>query len=82
MRYLLDELMAYEEGFGDILMGDRASERHETFMGAQDLSGAISKADLMVFETKLIQQMQGLLKNHHATSSRSEAADNTGRSVC
>ena len=77
MRYLLDELMAYEEGFGDILMGDRASERHETFMSTQDLSGVISKADLMVFETKLIQQMRSLLTVHRAASSSSEAI-NTG----
>jgi len=58
MRYLLDELTAYEEGFGDILMGDRASERHETFMGAQDLSASISRGDLLVFETKLLHQMR------------------------
>jgi len=58
MRYLLDELMAYEEGFGDILMGDRASERHETFMGAQDLSASISRSDLLVFEARLLQQMR------------------------
>jgi hypothetical protein len=50
MCYLLDKLMAYEEGFGDILMGDRASEHHETFMGAQDLSASISRSDLLVFE--------------------------------
>jgi hypothetical protein len=58
MRYLLDELTVYEEGFGDILMGDRASKRHETFMGAQDLSASISRSDLLVFETKLLQQMR------------------------
>ncbi|KIM83638.1 hypothetical protein PILCRDRAFT_7051 [Piloderma croceum F 1598] len=50
--------MAYEEGFGDILMGDRASERHETFMGAQDLSASISRSDLLVFEARLLQQMR------------------------
>ncbi|KAJ8481608.1 hypothetical protein ONZ45_g15254 [Pleurotus djamor] len=33
MRYLLDELMAYEEGYMDIMMDQRHSERHETFMG-------------------------------------------------
>jgi hypothetical protein len=57
MRYLLDELMTYEEGFGDILMADRASERHETFMGDQDLSAAISRADLQQFEVNLIQKV-------------------------
>ncbi|KAI0057704.1 hypothetical protein BV25DRAFT_1919893 [Artomyces pyxidatus] len=33
MRYLLDELIAYEEGFSDIMMKDRNRERHESFMG-------------------------------------------------
>lgn len=61
MQYLLDELMAYEEGFRDIMMGDRASERHEMFMGAQDLLASASRADLMVFENKIIEQIRGLL---------------------
>ncbi|KAJ6456576.1 hypothetical protein DFH09DRAFT_847576, partial [Mycena vulgaris] len=33
MRYLLDELMAYKEGFSDIMMDGRAIDHHETFMG-------------------------------------------------
>ena len=61
MCYLLDELMAYEEGFGDILMGDRASECHKTFMGAQDMSASISRGDLLIFEARLLQQMWGFL---------------------
>ena len=41
MHYLLDELMSYEEGFTNMLMVDRASSRHETFMGDTQ-SSAIS----------------------------------------
>ncbi|KAI0037942.1 DNA breaking-rejoining enzyme, partial [Auriscalpium vulgare] len=33
MRYLLDELSAYEEGFSDIMMKSRNKDRHESFMG-------------------------------------------------
>jgi hypothetical protein len=61
MRYLLDELMAYEEGFSDIMMKNRASERHETFMGEHNSSATISKGDLQVFEEKLISQVRTLL---------------------
>jgi hypothetical protein len=61
MQYLLDELMAYEEGFSDIMMGDRASDRHETFMGSVDPSAAVSKGDLLVFEKNLLLQVRELL---------------------
>lgn len=61
MRYLLDELMSYEEGFGDILMQDRASERHETFMGTSDGAAGLTKRDLDLFEDKFLQQVQGLI---------------------
>ena len=40
MRYLLDELMSYEEGFTDMLMADRASSRHETFMAEASYADA------------------------------------------
>jgi hypothetical protein len=62
MRYLLDELMAYEEGFNDILMADRASERHEVFMGAQSTL-PISHADLRSFEANLLQRFQSMLES-------------------
>lgn len=68
MRYLLDELMAYEEGFSDIMMGDRASDRHETFMGSGDPSAAISRGDLIVFEKNLLRQVQDLLTHGEAAS--------------
>ena len=61
MRYLLDELMAYEEGFSDILLLDRASDRHETFMGGPSPSGAVLHSDLQVFGTNLLQKFQDLL---------------------
>lgn len=57
MRYLLDELMSYEEGFSDILMTDRAAERHETFMGVSETSSGVTKEDLEAFEAKLLQQV-------------------------
>ena len=53
--------MAYEEGFSDILKCDCASEHHETFMGAQDMSVSISRGDLLIFEARLLQQMQEFL---------------------
>jgi hypothetical protein len=61
MRYLLDELTAYEEGFSDILLLDRASERHETFMGTQRSAATVSHTDLQVFRESLLQQLQDLL---------------------
>jgi len=61
MRYLLDELMAYEEGFSDILLLDRASDRHETFMGGSSPSVTVSHSDLQVFGENLLQQFRDLL---------------------
>jgi len=61
MRYLLDELMAYEEGFSDIMMGDRALDRHETFMAMQDPSAIVSKNDLLIFEANIMRQFSHLL---------------------
>jgi hypothetical protein len=60
MRYLLDELMAYEEGFSDIMMDDRVIDRHETFMG-EDETAPVSKADLTEFEDRILAQIQGLI---------------------
>ena len=72
MRYLLDELVAYEEGFGDILMLDRATERHETFMGSQSspdtLPGMDLQADFERFETKLLRKFEGMLEEKLARS--------------
>lgn len=42
MRYLLDELMAYEEGYSDMLMPTRTAERHESFMAHTDTEGFIA----------------------------------------
>jgi hypothetical protein len=69
MRYLLDELTAYEEGFSDILLLDRAADRHETFMGSQSSSTTVSHADLHVFGASLIRQIQDLLPAHVSASS-------------
>ncbi|KAJ7227574.1 hypothetical protein C8J57DRAFT_1535024 [Mycena rebaudengoi] len=57
MRYLLDELMAYEEGFSDIMMDDRPLHRHESFMG-DDKTAAATKADLREFECNMLLKMQ------------------------
>jgi hypothetical protein len=67
MRYLLDELVAYEDGFGDILMHDRATERHETFMGSHQRSpDVLQSVDLHKgfeqLEAKLLMKFQGMLE--------------------
>lgn len=65
MRYLLDELTAYEEGFTDILMPDQGPERHETFMGtAPSCSSSqtpVSKADLDTLQANIIRQVDLML---------------------
>jgi len=61
MRYLLDELMAYEEGFTDIMMDNRASEQHETFMGMKDPSSGLSTGDLALLQRNLPGQACDLL---------------------
>lgn len=60
MRYLLDELMAYEEGFTDIMMDDRVIHRHETFMG-EDPTASVSRADLSKLEDGILGKIQDLL---------------------
>lgn len=69
MRYLLDELMSYEEGFGDMLMPDRLSDRHETFMGEAPPGSTITRTDLAVFQHTFLTQVSELL----ATVSPSKA---------
>ncbi|KAJ7087564.1 hypothetical protein B0H15DRAFT_982779 [Mycena belliarum] len=61
MRYLLDELMAYEEGFSDIMMDDRVIDRHETFMG-EDEGAPLLKADLARFEGIMLEKIQGIVE--------------------
>lgn len=76
MRYLLDELTAYEEGFSDILLLDRATDRHETFMGGAEskASTTVSYADLQAFGAGLIQQFQSILsKPTDNTTTREDA---------
>jgi hypothetical protein len=73
MRYLLDELTTYEEGFGDMLMDDRAPERHETFMGDQDLSITVSRADLRKFEHDLIQKFREAINSQNSGISASSS---------
>ncbi|KAJ7146653.1 hypothetical protein C8R44DRAFT_864392 [Mycena epipterygia] len=67
MRYLLDELIAYEEGFSDIMMDDRAIDRHETFMG-EDETAPVSKADLLKFEETIFAKLKGLIAGAAASS--------------
>jgi hypothetical protein len=61
MRYLLDELMTYEEGFGNMLMSGRAPERHETFMAASNPGDVASKHDLLMLEVSLVERIQHML---------------------
>ncbi|KDQ28742.1 hypothetical protein PLEOSDRAFT_1102782 [Pleurotus ostreatus PC15] len=63
MRYLLDELTAYEEGFSDILMDDRKNHRHENFMGVPDPSTPVTLRDLDVLGSKLGNHLESLLLN-------------------
>ncbi|KAJ6532615.1 hypothetical protein B0H19DRAFT_1383964 [Mycena capillaripes] len=76
MRYLLDELMAYEEGFSDIMMDDRTIDRHETFMG-EDETAPVSKADLVKFEDHLLAKIQTMI----ASASSSVTSVNMQASV-
>ena len=69
MRYLLEELTAYEEGFSDIMMEDRASERHESFMGMQDPLATPTKRDLQTFGDNIVQKFEGLLHAYGSTTS-------------
>ncbi|KAJ7645104.1 hypothetical protein DFH06DRAFT_1333400 [Mycena polygramma] len=66
MRYLLDELMAYEEGFTDIMMDDRLVDRHETFMG-EDATTPVSKTDLVRFEGTILAKIQALIDKAPST---------------
>ncbi|KAJ8487334.1 hypothetical protein ONZ45_g14383 [Pleurotus djamor] len=50
MRYLLDELTAYEEGFTDILMNNRSNLRHENFMGMSTPTTPLTHQDLDALE--------------------------------
>jgi hypothetical protein len=70
MRYLLEELTAYEEGFSDIMMEDRASERHETFMAVPDPLATPTKKDLCNCGESLIQKFEGLFHAYASTSSQ------------
>jgi hypothetical protein len=80
MRYLLDELMSYEEGYSDMLMRSRAPERHETFMGASDPTDAPSKADILLLygiierQGVLISQMQQVISCQSSCSCSPEAS--------
>ncbi|KAJ7778003.1 hypothetical protein DFH07DRAFT_766219 [Mycena maculata] len=80
MRYLLHELMAYEEGFSDIMMDDRVCDRHETFMGEND-TAPLSKADLVHFEGTILGKIQHLLNvpvlpASHVTTTMSDGSSN------
>lgn len=73
MRYLLEELNAYEEGFSDIMMEGRASERHESFMGVPDPSASPTKHDLHTFGENIIQKFEGLFQAYANTPGREKS---------
>ncbi|KAJ3752488.1 hypothetical protein EV360DRAFT_88707 [Lentinula raphanica] len=61
MRYLLDELMAYEEGFTDIMMPDRASARHDTFMGTGNTGDTLSREDILSLEYRMMKKFEDIV---------------------
>ncbi|KAG5638414.1 hypothetical protein H0H81_000191 [Sphagnurus paluster] len=61
MRYLLDELMAYEEDFSDILMSHRTTERHNVFMGVSDPSNVVCQCDLQAFKVNMMNRLDILM---------------------
>lgn len=65
MRYLLDELMTYEDGFSDMLMSTRRPERHENFMGEHNDSAILTKGDLGdfadVFSQSILSKIPSLI---------------------
>ncbi|KAJ7907750.1 hypothetical protein B0H13DRAFT_1879293 [Mycena leptocephala] len=75
MRYLLDELMVYEEGLSDIMMDDRVIDRHETFMGEDDTM-PVSKADLIKFEESVLTKIQGIISRPPVLASSGSANAN------
>lgn len=81
MRYLLDELMAYEEGFSDMLMADRESNRHENFMAerASDESTSPQAMDLQEFQMSLLQRIQDLMVSSMCSSCRAHTSPSPSR---
>ena len=69
MRYLLNELISYEEGFTDILIVDCASSHHEIFIKdiqSSDISNSIViQCDFAAFQASLIINLQSLLTSQH-----------------
>ncbi|KAJ3828168.1 hypothetical protein F5880DRAFT_1672711 [Lentinula raphanica] len=64
MRYLLDELMAYEEGFTDIMMPDSSPARHESFMGSSNNKAEpISRQDILSLEHKMMKKFDDMAKS-------------------
>lgn len=62
MRYLLDELTAYEEGFGDMLMPQQESERHESFM-AENPTAAVTRKDFLEMQEAVVARVEKLLSS-------------------
>ncbi|KAF4591297.1 hypothetical protein EYR40_009900 [Pleurotus pulmonarius] len=60
MRYLLDELTSYEEGFSDIMMASRPSERHESFMATGDPGGHVTRNDFHELAMSLKKQLDSV----------------------
>ncbi|KAJ3759479.1 hypothetical protein EV360DRAFT_69470 [Lentinula raphanica] len=68
MRYLLDELMAYEEGFTDIMMPDSSPARHESFMGSSNnMAEPISRQDILSLEYRMTAKFENIAKSWSVT---------------
>ncbi|KAF9492915.1 hypothetical protein BDN71DRAFT_1432858 [Pleurotus eryngii] len=68
MRYLLDELTSYEEGFSDIMMASRPSERHKSFMATGDPAGHVTRNDFHELAMSLKKQLDSVVLSTPAPS--------------
>jgi hypothetical protein len=57
MRYLLDELMTYEENFGDIMMKTRPPNRHEMMDDRTEPNTPLTKAQCEAMFTQLFEKL-------------------------
>ncbi len=74
MRYLLDELTSYEEGFSDIMMASRPSERHESFMATGDPAGHVTRNDFHELAMNLKKQLDAVVLSTPARPAPSPVA--------
>ncbi len=64
MRYLLDEFVRYETGFGDMLSPARNSNRHTLFMGMASADENINQRQLNAACRKVVIDVENLFTTH------------------